>query len=96
MTLTVSEKAWKLSTAGYSSMFIMVVHDVSVEDLLKGIIVASGNDACIALAEGIAGTEEQFAILMTEKAKEIGMENTNFSNSSGINDLIIILQLETY
>ena len=85
-TFTVSEKAWKLSTAGYSSMFIMVGDDVSVEDLLKGIIVASGNDACIALAEGIAGTEEQFAILMTEKAKEIGMENTNFSNSSGIND----------
>ena len=85
-TFTVSEKAWKLSTAGYSSMFIMVGDDVSVEDLLKGIIVASGNDACIALAEGIAGTEEQFAVLMTEKAKEIGMENTNFSNSSGIND----------
>ncbi len=85
-TFTVSEKAWKLSTAGYSSMFIMVGDDVSVEDLLKGIIVASGNDACIALAEGIAGTEEQFAILMTEKAKEIGMDNTNFSNSSGIND----------
>ena len=63
-TFTVSEKAWKLSTAGYSSMFIMVGDDVSVEDLLKGIIVASGNDACIALAEGIAGTEEQFAILM--------------------------------
>ena len=85
-TFTVSEKAWKLSTAGYSSMFIMVGDDVSVEHLLKGIIVASGNDACVALAEGIAGTEEQFAILMTEKAKEIGMENTNFSNSSGIND----------
>ncbi len=85
-TFTVSEKAWKLSTAGYSSMFIMVGDEVSVEDLLKGIIVASGNDACITLAEGIAGTEEQFAILMTEKAKEIGMDNTNFSNASGIND----------
>ncbi len=85
-TFTVSEKAWKLSTAGYSSMFIMVGDEVSVEDLLKGIIVASGNDACITLAEGIAGTEEQFAILMTEKAKEIGMYNTNFSNASGIND----------
>ena len=82
----VSEKAWRLSTAGYSSMFIMVGDEVSVEDLLRGIIVASGNDACIALAEGIAGTEEEFAILMTAKAKEIGMENTNFSNSSGIND----------
>ncbi len=82
----VSEKAWRLSTAGYSSMFIMVGDEVSVEELLHGIITASGNDACIALAEGIAGTEEEFAILMTAKAKELGMENTNFSNSSGIND----------
>ena len=82
----ISEKAWRLSTAGYSSMFIMVGDNVSVEDLLRGIIVASGNDACIAIAEGIAGTEEEFAILMTMKAKELGMNNTNFSNSSGIND----------
>ena len=81
----ISEKAWRLSTAGYSSMFIMVGDEVSVENLLKGIIIASGNDACIALAEGIAGTEEEFAILMTAKAKELGMDNTNFSNSSGIN-----------
>ena len=82
----ISENAWRLSTSGYSSMFIMVGDQVSVEDLLKGIIIASGNDACIALAEGIAGSEEQFAIIMTSKAKEIGMENTNFSNSSGISD----------
>jgi len=82
----ISEKAWRLSTAGYSSMFVMVGDEVSVENLLKGIIVASGNDACIALAEGIAGTEEEFAIMMTAKAKELGMENTNFANSSGIND----------
>ena len=82
----ISEKAWRLSTAGYSSMFVMVNDEVSVEDLLRGIIVASGNDACIALAEGIAGTEEEFAIMMTSKAKEIGMQNTNFANSSGIND----------
>jgi len=82
----VSEKAWRLSTAGYSSMFIMVGDEVSVEDLLHGIITASGNDACIALAEGIAGTEEEFAILMTAKAKELGMDNTNFANSSGINN----------
>ena len=81
----ISEKAWRLSTAGYSSMFIMVGDEVSVEDLLLGIIIASGNDACVALAEGIAGTEEEFAILMTSKAKELGMENTNFANSSGIN-----------
>ena len=83
---TVSENAWRLSSAGYSSMFIMVGDQVSVENLLKGIIIASGNDACVALAEGIAGTEEEFALLMTIKAKEIGMENTNFANSSGINN----------
>ena len=82
----ISEKAWRLSTAGYSSMFVMIGDEVSVENLLKGIIIASGNDACIALAEGIAGTEEEFAIMMTSKAKEIGMTNTNFANSSGIND----------
>ena len=82
----ISEKAWRLSTSGYSSMFVMVGDEVSVENLLKGIIIASGNDACIALAEGIAGTEEEFAIMMTSKAKEIGMNNTNFANSSGIND----------
>ena len=82
----VSENAWRLSQAGYSSMFIMVGDQISVENLLKGIIVSSGNDACIALAEGIAGTEDEFAIMMTSKAKEIGMSNTNFSNSSGIND----------
>ncbi len=81
----ISENAWRLSSAGYSSMFIMVNDEVSVEDLLKGIIIASGNDACIALAEGIAGTEDEFAILMTAKAKEIGMFDTNFANSSGIN-----------
>ena len=82
----ISEKAWRLSTSGYSSMFIMVGDEVSVENLLKGIIIASGNDACVALAEGIAGTEEEFAILMTAKAKEIGTENTNFANSSGISN----------
>tara|TARA_B100000287_G_scaffold147403_1_gene139146 strand:+ start:1594 stop:2748 length:1155 start_codon:yes stop_codon:yes gene_type:complete len=81
----VSENAWRLSEAGYSSMFIMVGDQISVENLLKGIIVSSGNDACVALAEGIAGTEDEFAIMMTAKAQEIGMTNTNFSNSSGIN-----------
>jgi serine-type D-Ala-D-Ala carboxypeptidase (penicillin-binding protein 5/6) len=82
----ISENAWRLSSAGYSSMFIMVGDEVSVENLLKGIIIASGNDACVALAEGIAGTEDEFAIMMTAKAKEIGMKNTNFANSSGINN----------
>merc|ERR1711991_282588 len=67
------------------SMFLMINDEVSVENLLKGIIIASGNDACIAIAEGIAGTEENFADMMNEKASEIGMTNTNFANSSGIN-----------
>ena len=82
----VSENAWRLSESGYSSMFIMVNDEVSVENLLHGIITASGNDACVALAEGIAGSEESFAEMMNEKASEIGMSSTNFSNSSGIND----------
>ena len=82
----ISENAWRLSQPGSSSMFIMINDEVSVENLLRGIIVVSGNDACVALAEGIAGTESEFAIMMTEKAQEIGMINTNFSNSSGLND----------
>jgi D-alanyl-D-alanine carboxypeptidase (penicillin-binding protein 5/6) len=67
-------------------MFIRVNDEISVENLLKGIIVASGNDACVALAEGIAGTEENFVSLMNEKAQEIGMTSTNFANTSGINN----------
>ncbi|MDB3858211.1 D-alanyl-D-alanine carboxypeptidase [Pelagibacteraceae bacterium] len=82
----VSENAWRLSESGYSSMFIMVNDEVSVEDLLKGIIIASGNDACVTLAEGIAGSEEAFAEMMNDKASEIGMSSTNFTNASGIND----------
>ena len=85
--ITVSEKAWRLSQSGYSSMFIMLNDQVTVEDLLKGIIIVSGNDACVALAEGLSGTEEDFVTLMNEKAEEIGLENTNFNNSSGINDV---------
>jgi serine-type D-Ala-D-Ala carboxypeptidase (penicillin-binding protein 5/6) len=82
----ISENAWRLSQSGYSSMFIMINDQVSVENLLKGIIIASGNDACVALAEGIAGSEENFAQMMNEKAGEIGMSSTNFTNASGIND----------
>ena len=84
--ITISEKAWRLSQSGYSSMFIMLNDQVSVENLLKGIIIISGNDACVALAEGLSGTEKDFVMLMNEKAEEIGLENTNFNNSSGIND----------
>jgi len=85
--ITISEKAWRMSQSGYSSMFIMLNDQVSVEDLLKGIIIVSGNDACVALAEGLAGTEKDFVVLMNEKSEEIGLENTNFANSSGINNV---------
>jgi len=84
--IPVSEKAWRMSTSGYSSMFVMLNDTVSVEDLLKGIIIVSGNDACVALAEGLSGTEKDFVVLMNEKAEKIGMENTRFSNSSGLSD----------
>tara|TARA_B100001175_G_C19332566_1_gene553262 strand:+ start:19 stop:876 length:858 start_codon:yes stop_codon:yes gene_type:complete len=65
----------------------MLNDKVSVEDLLKGVIIVSGNDACVALAEGLSGSEEAFVDLMNIKAEEIGMSNTNFGNSSGINDV---------
>ena len=84
--IIVSENAWRMSQSGYSSMFIMLDDQVSVFDLLMGIIIVSGNDACVALAEGLSGNEAAFAVVMNEKAKEIGMEDTNFSNSSGISD----------
>ena len=84
--IPVSEKAWRMSTSGYSSMFVMLNDTVSVEDLLKGIIIVSGNDACVALAEGLSGTEKDFVVLMNEKAEKIGMENTRFANSSGLSD----------
>ena len=76
----VSKKAWK---KGGSKMFIEVDERVKVFDLLLGIVVQSGNDASIALAEGISGTEETFAIEMNNLAKKIGLTDTNFVNSSG-------------
>ena len=82
----VSENAWRMSRSGFSSMFIMLNDKVTIEDLLRGIIVVSGNDACVALAEGVAGSESAFADMMNEKAELIGLTNTNFTNSSGIND----------
>ncbi|WP_456374536.1 D-alanyl-D-alanine carboxypeptidase family protein [Thiolapillus sp.] len=79
----VSKKAWK--TPG-SRMFIEVGKQVSVDDLIHGMIIASGNDACVALAEHIAGSEEAFAILMNKHAVELGMENTHFANATGLPD----------
>ena len=78
--LLVSEKAWKM---GGSKMFVQVGTQVPVEDLIRGVIVDSGNDACIVFAEAISGSEEQFAELMNQKAKELGLTNSFFKNSTG-------------
>ena len=80
-TLPVSEKAWR---AEGSRMFIQPNTPVRVDDLMKGMIVQSGNDACITLAEGIAGSEEAFVVLMNREAKRLGMSNTQFVNSTGL------------
>jgi D-alanyl-D-alanine carboxypeptidase (penicillin-binding protein 5/6) len=79
-TFLVSENAWR---KGGSKMFVKVGDRVSVHDLLRGIIVQSGNDACIVVAEGISGTEEAFADLLTKRGKEIGLTNSTFRNSTG-------------
>jgi D-alanyl-D-alanine carboxypeptidase (penicillin-binding protein 5/6) len=78
--LPVSEKAWAMQG---SKMFVDITKPSKVSDLVRGVIVQSGNDACIVLAEAIAGSEENFAQLMNQKAKEIGMNNSNFMNSTG-------------
>lgn len=79
-TLPVSEKAWRMQG---SKMFVPLGEMIKVEDLIRGVIVQSGNDATIVLAEGLAGTESVFSDAMTRKAKELGMENSNFVNASG-------------
>lgn len=76
----VSEKAWKM---GGSRMFIEPRHQPTVEELLRGLIVASGNDAAVALAEAVAGTEEAFVAMMNQTAKRLGMTNTHFVDASG-------------
>ncbi len=81
--ITVSERAWR---TGGSKMFIRVGHQVPVEDLIKGMIVQSGNDACVALAEGIAGSEENFAQMMNREAQRLGMKASSFRNSTGLPD----------
>ena len=78
--LPVSERAWRM---GGSKMFVQIGTQVKVEDLIRGMIVQSGNDACIVLAEGIAGSEEQFADLMNQKAKQLGLTQSHFANSTG-------------
>ena len=82
-TLPVSERAWKMPG---SRMFIDPKMQVPVEDLLKGMIVQSGNDATMALAEGVGGTKEQFVRLMNEQAKALGMKSTNYKNPEGLTE----------
>lgn len=83
-TFPVSERAWALpGMSGGSEMFVLVNTEIRIEDLIRGIIVSSGNDACIVVAEGISGTEEAFADEMTRYARDIGMEKSTFVNSSG-------------
>ena len=82
----ISENAWREGGApsGGSTMFAELNSDVALSDLLRGIIVQSGNDACIAIAEGMAGTEQAFASLMNERARELGLTNSHFRNSTGL------------
>lgn len=81
----VSEDAWRRGgvKSGSSTMFLKVNSKASVEDLLRGVIIQSGNDACIVLAEGIAGSETAFANMMTQRAKALGLESANFENATG-------------
>ena len=79
----VSERAWRMEG---SRMFIEPRKEVTVDELIKGIIVQSGNDACVAISELIAGSEEAFAALMNREAQRLGMRNTNFTNSTGLPD----------
>jgi serine-type D-Ala-D-Ala carboxypeptidase (penicillin-binding protein 5/6) len=84
----VSENAWRRGGApsGTSTMFAAIHSKVSVDDLLHGAIIQSGNDACIVLAEGIAGSERAFADMMTKRARELGMAKSTFANSNGLPD----------
>jgi D-alanyl-D-alanine carboxypeptidase (penicillin-binding protein 5/6) len=86
--LTVSENAWRKGGAasGGSTMFLALNSQVKVEDLIRGVIIQSGNDACIVLAEALAGSEEAFAEMMTRRGKQIGLQDTVFRNSTGLPD----------
>ena len=87
-TFTVSENAWRKGGAasGGSTMFLNIGEEVRVEDLIKGIIIQSGNDACIVAAENLAGSEDDFAVLMNKTAKKLGMNNSSFMNATGLPD----------
>jgi D-alanyl-D-alanine carboxypeptidase (penicillin-binding protein 5/6) len=85
-TFRVSENAWARGQSVESNMFVALDSDVSIEDLIRGIAIQSGNDACKVVAEGIAGSEEAFAKLMNKKGVEIGLTNSDFVNSDGVED----------
>lgn len=87
-TLPVSENAWRRGGAasGGSTMFLNIGDQVPIEELIRGVIVQSGNDASIVVAEGLAGSEEAFAELMSKKAKELGMSGTHYQNANGLPD----------
>jgi serine-type D-Ala-D-Ala carboxypeptidase (penicillin-binding protein 5/6) len=83
---TVSEDAWRRggATSGGSTMYLELNSRVSLDNLIKGVIVQSGNDACIVIAEGIAGSEQAFADMMTDRARELGLEKSTFQNATGL------------
>jgi D-alanyl-D-alanine carboxypeptidase (penicillin-binding protein 5/6) len=81
--LPVSEKAWKL---GGSKMFVGIGGRIKIDDLLKGMLIQSGNDACLVLAEGLAGSEDAFVDKMNQKGKEIGLKDSHFANTTGLPD----------
>ena len=85
-TFSVSENAWRKGGAatGGSTMFLSIGDNVTVENIIKGIVIQSGNDACIVVAENISGSEEDFAILMNKTAKNLGLKNSSFANSTGL------------
>jgi len=84
-TFPVSEEAWRRGgvKSGSSTMFLKLNSEVRVEDLLRGVIIQSGNDACIVLAEGLAGSESAFAAHMTTRARELGLNSATFLNATG-------------
>ncbi len=85
-TFSVSENAWRKGGAatGGSTMFLSIGDNVSVENLIKGIVIQSGNDACIVVAENVAGSEDDFVILMNKTAKKLGLKNSHFENATGL------------
>lgn len=85
-TFSVSENAWRKGGAatGGSTMFLSIGDNVSVENLIKGIVIQSGNDACIVVAENLAGSEDDFVIMMNKTAKKLGLKNSHFENATGL------------